>query len=344
MDLQELFFGNKKGHDFCQGCSILGMHKPFHAVIDDVVKANALFLTESYINAFGSPFPITADSREVLERLINKAIPGVSYEISPSVKCPHVSEKDMKKEDMELCRKHLHNTIKQVDPKIIYCLGNLAFKMVTKKSGIGTKHGKIYEVEIDGKKYPVVPLFHYYSIFSEPKTHRDFIQDIKIPYLYYILEQYKDVVYEYNLVTDLLDLEAYNLLKDTDKFTISFDLETTGLDFKKDRITTIAFSYRDYNQNIISFVIPIDHKDFSWGEDRDKVIQWIKEVLENPKSKKAAHNAKFDMKFLHGIGIFPENVYCTQVMHHSIIEDVENNLKSLKRRYFPDERVKDVNS
>lgn len=343
MNLEELFGNIKKGHEFCQGCNILGQHKPFHAVIDEVPHVEALFLTESYINAYGMAYPMPVEAKEVVESLIKKAIPGVKYAFSPSVKCPQVSEKDMKPADKEICRKHLHETIKQADPKIIYCLGSLSFEMATKKKGINSKHGKIYEVTVNDKKYPVVPLFHYYSVFSEPGLHRDFIQDIKTTYLYYILEKYKDIVYEYTLVTSLEELKPFELLKTTDKFTVAFDIETTGLDFKKDKITAIAFSYRDYYQNIISFVIPIDHKDFSWGDERYKIIQWIKEVLENPLNKKVAHNCKFDMKFLHNFEIYPDNVYDSLVMHHSIIEDVDNSLIALKRRYFPDERVLNVN-
>jgi ribonuclease D len=111
---------------------------------------------------------------------------------------------------------------------------------------------------------------------------------------------------------------------------IAVDTETTGLNFLQDKLNTIAFSVRDKN-----YAVPLFHKDAPW-DDSDQVLKLVKSILENPKNRKVFHNAKFDLKFLHNVGIYPTNVYDTKLMAHLWNEDVPKSLKELVKLFFPE--------
>ena len=63
----------------------------------------------------------------------------------------------------------------------------------------------------------------------------------------------------------------------------------------------------------------------------------LRQILENPKSRKVFHNAKFDLKFLINYGIYPKNVWDTKIMHHLLDENLPKSLMDLVKLYFPTE-------
>jgi len=115
---------------------------------------------------------------------------------------------------------------------------------------------------------------------------------------------------------------------------VACDIETTGLNFRKDKIMSIAFSTKEGN-----WVVPVEHKDspFSYEETSTILAKYIRPILENPSNKKIFHNAKFDLKFLIREGVAPVNVYDTKVMHHLINENMPKSLMDLVKLYFPNE-------
>ena len=125
------------------------------------------------------------------------------------------------------------------------------------------------------------------------------------------------------------DLDKILWLADTDE-DIAVDTETTGLNFLTDKLNTIAISAKDKN-----YAIPLLHKDTPW-EDTDYILNVVKKILENPNNRKVFHNAKFDLKFLHNVGIYPTNVYDTKLMAHLWNEDVPKSLKELVKLFFPE--------
>ena len=113
------------------------------------------------------------------------------------------------------------------------------------------------------------------------------------------------------------------------------DLETTGLNFLKDSIMSIALTTREE-----TYVLPLDHKDspFRKGEpDYAQVWKCLRQILENPKSRKVFHNAKFDLKFLINYGIYTKNVWDTKIMHHLLDENMPKSLMDLTKLYFANE-------
>ena len=238
---------------------------------------------------------------------------------SASVKCPSVKEVDMSPDNMKLCRKHLDKTIERVSPTLVFVCGNLAMKMLIKKSGITSKRGRAYEYEAEnGHVCTVVPIFHPYSVIKEPRHRVLFDTDIRNAYDKYVLGKTNTSNFKYEVLTEIDDVVVLSeSLRDSDE-TLALDIETTGLNFLTDIIQTIAISSKEHN-----WVIPVDHKDspFKQGEAYNKVmLESVKRILENPRNKKVFHNAKFDLKFLMSYGIHTKNVWDTKIMHHFLDE------------------------
>jgi DNA polymerase I-like protein with 3'-5' exonuclease and polymerase domains len=94
---------------------------------------------------------------------------------------------------------------------------------------------------------------------------------------------------------------------------------------------TISITTKDQ-----TWVIPMDHKDSPFRLDL-QVRSLLKLILENPKSKKVFHNAKFDLKFLLNYGIYTKNVWDTKIMHHLLDENMPKSLMDLTKLYFANE-------
>ena len=258
-----------------------------------------------------------------------------SYRLAASVKCPSVKEADMTPDNMKLCRVHLEATIDKVKPKLVFPCGNLAMKMLIKKSGITSKRGKSYEyITTGGHRCIVVPIFHPYSCIKEPRHTVLFKTDIQNAYEKYVLGKRDKGNFTYKVLTQIEEVTALAKKLQHSEETIAIDIETTGLNFLKDKIQTIAISSKEQ-----TWVIPCDHKDspFKNIAYHDRFWMNIRGILINPKNKKVFHNAKFDLKFLLRYQIKTVNVWDTKIMHHLLDENMPKSLMDLTKLYFANE-------
>jgi DNA polymerase-1 len=298
---------------------------------EDLKEAPVLFLSDSLNYRLGTITPFSKAEIALIEDCYKE-----SYQVAASVKCPSVKEADMSPNNMNLCRTHLEATIEKVKPKLVFPCGNLAMKMLIKKSGITSKRGKSYEyITTGGHRTVVVPIFHPYSCIKEPRHTVLFKTDIQNAYEKYVLGKTSEGNFSYQVLTKIEEVQALEEeLKDSDK-TLAVDIETTGLNFLDDLIQTIAISSHEQ-----TWVLPLDHKDspFRTGETHALLV-WalLKNILENPKNKKVFHNAKFDLKFLINYGIHTKNVWDTKIMHHLLDENMPKSLMDLTKLYFANE-------
>jgi uracil-DNA glycosylase family 4 len=333
IDLQSIYNSHELP-DKCKECTISkSTSRPFLACMDqqDLTQADVLFLSDSYRFDHIERMAFSEDEIDLITSILEN-LGKFTWAVSPSVKCPGVKEVDMSPNNMNICRDYLEETVKAVNPKLIFVCGNLAMKMLVKKSGISNKRGKQYSYE----DYPVIPIFHPLSVIIEPRHKFLFEADIKNAINKYIFKNTVKTQFEYKVLTKIPELqEELDILINTDK-TISCDIETTGLNFLRDTIMTVAFS-----EGSQSWVVPIDHKEVKWSqEEREIVLSLIRRVLMNPKNKKVFHNAKFDMKFLKRYGVGVCNVWDTKLMHHLIDENAPKSLMDLVKIYFPEELEK----
>ena len=334
-ELDNLYSGHKTHGDnpLCEGCTILTKSKPCHAVMDHekLGECKALFLSDSLKYRMGAT---SAFSPQDI-RLLKESYPE-EFVCAAAVKCPSVKEADMSPDNMKLCRVHLEATIDKVKPKLVFTCGNLAMKMLIKKSGITSKRGKSYEfVTANGHACTVVPIFHPYSVVKEPRHKYLFQTDVRNAYEKYVLEKTHDGEFQYKTLTEIQEVKDLAAkLKDSSD-TLAMDIETTGLNFIQDKIQTIAITSEEN-----TWVLPLDHKDspFRKGEEGYATVwKCLRQILENPKNKKVFHNAKFDLKFLINYGIYTKNVWDTKIMHHFIDENLPKSLMDLVKLYFPTE-------
>jgi len=336
-ELENIYSGLKPncGNPICEGCTILSQSKPKYAYLDykKLVSGPVLFLSDSFKHRNGK---LDAFSKKELG-LIERLYPGKA-QFSAAVKCPSVKEADMTPGNMKLCREHLDATIEQVKPRLIYVCGNLAMKMLIRKSGITNKRGSSYEFTTSsGFSCVVVPIYHPYSVLKEPRHAYLFETDIKNAYEKYILGKKTTSTFTYKVATEIEEVEDIARKLQGTRDTIAVDIETTGLNFLTDKIQTIALATAKE-----TYVIPLDHKDSPFRKGigtNDPARAWtlLRRILRNPRNKKVFHNAKFDLKFLLSYGICPKNVWDTKIMHHFINETAPKSLMDLVKLYFADE-------
>ena len=332
MNLNNLYAESGVGiNPLCEGCSILKINKSEHCIVDyeDVKPVDVLFVTESYTcKNSGKCIPLPKQAKDLIEDII---VPlKVSYAFSPSVKCPSVKDADMTPTDREVCRAPLSRTIDNYKPKLVFVCGNLAMKMLIKKSGITNKRGSLYKYE----DYNVVPLYHPYQVVVEPKNKFLFERDIKNSVDKYVFGNTTKADFDYTLLSTMEEVEEVcdELAQTSDD--LACDIETTGLNFLTDTMMTIAFSTHKGN-----WVIPLFHKEspFTEEEAASILVTHVKWVLENQANKKILQNCKFDIKFLLKYAISPVNVYDTKIMAHLYNEVLPKSLKDLVKLFFPEE-------
>lgn len=319
----------------CQGCTILDQSKPLYSHMDyeDLELGDTLFVSDSFKYRMGSMLPFSKKERELIESIF----PGKA-QYTASVKCPSVKDGDMTPKDMNLCREHLDATIDKVKPRLIYACGNLAMKMLTKKSGITNKRGSSYEFTTNsGYLSIVVPIYHPYAVLKEPRHRYLFETDIKNAYEKYVLGKKATSNFSYVVATTIQEVEDIADKLQGTRETIAVDIETTGLNFLTDKIQTISFSTADQ-----TYVVPLDHKDSPFRKgigtnDPAKAWTFVRCILHNTRNRKVFHNAKFDLKFLLRHGIRTKNVWDTKIMHHFINETAPKSLMDLVKLYFADE-------
>jgi len=331
IELQNLF--DEEAPEGCDGCSILKQSKPFHCNLDHEKvgrEYDILFLADSFTYMYGEPYPFNHKEYKLIHEILPAEYKKVTS-FSASVKCPKVKEADMPPANMNLCREHLYKTVVKLRPKLVFVCGNLAMKMLIKKSGIASKRGTLFPFVHDDFECTVVPLFHPYSVIIEPRHRYLFELDIRNS-ISRVIEKKAKSDFSYEIIDSDTKLDLLKPLFTTDT-PVSCDIETTGLDFKRDKIQTIAFSHESG-----TYAIPIDHK------NSPELSPWdaIERILSNKNNMKVFQNAKFDLKFLWRYGVSAANVWDTKVMQHLINENAPKSLSDLVNMYFPEELEEDV--
>jgi ribonuclease D len=103
---------------------------------------------------------------------------------------------------------------------------------------------------------------------------------------------------------------------------VSWDIETSGLDFRADRIGTCQI----YAPNVGPVIVQV----------RDQVPERMRALLETPSVQKVFHHAPFDLRFMrYRWGARARNVACTKIMSKILspnLPSAEHSLKPLVLR------------
>lgn len=136
----------------------------------------------------GEPFVGAAGKN--LNKLLEKV--GLKREdiyIANILKCRPPQNRDPLPEEIRAHTPWLLKQIKDMKPKIVCSLGNYATKfflagtnvdLMKKQVGITSVHGKVQNLEIDGLKFKLIPLFHPAAIIYNRSLEPLWIEDMEI--------------------------------------------------------------------------------------------------------------------------------------------------------------------
>jgi len=135
--------------------------------------------------------PFVGASGKNLDKLLAKV--GLSLDdiyVANILKCRPPENRDPLPEEIKAHTPWLLKQIKDMKPKIVCSLGNYATKFflaktnvddMKKQPGITQVHGKVQEIEIDGLKIRLIPLFHPAAIiYNRTKLTPLWEQDMEV--------------------------------------------------------------------------------------------------------------------------------------------------------------------
>jgi len=110
---------------------------------------------------------------------------------------------------------------------------------------------------------------------------------------------------------------------------LAVDIESTGLDRIKDKITVVSLSA----QPGYSLVVPVEHFEALASQG---MMQAMSELFYDHTVEKVLQNAKFDLVFFYRYGfVFKGIIHDTLCMHHQLHNNKDHGLKDMVREYFP---------
>ena len=130
-----------------------------------------------------------------------------------------------------------------------------------------------------------------------------------------------DVKHKYTLVQTLEERTALasNLRKNT---SFVFDVETTGLDPRKDKLIGIAFALKPHEAWYVT--LPPDE------EERAKALKPFAEIFANEEIEKTGHNLKFDIAMMQAAGVVVKGkLFDTMIAHYLLDPDQRHGLDRL---------------
>ena len=300
----------------------------------DVGDEKIIFVTTCQYRERGSLYDFNDHEYAIVSTLLQETnVPEGHYQFIPAIREPNIREDDLETSDYNTHRPFLYADLEEVQPELIIPLGNVALKTLLKKSGLFNKRGKEFVYE----GCPVVPTYSSDLVFLEPKLRKLFIQDINNAYDKFILNKNKFDGTGYVLCKTLDEVNTQMDLAEQYP-ALGVDIETTGLDFKKDEMSTIAFSYGESQ----AFTIPIHHRESPFDDiDKKEIKQRLASLMANKNIEKIFHNCQFDLKFLMSFGITNfNNIGDTKIMHSLLDENLPHSLMDLVKEYFPQELEK----
>lgn len=80
--------------------------------------------------------------------------------------------------EIEMCRPFLNRHIELAAPKVIVLVGGVSLSAMTGESGIVKKRGQWQVLDINGKSYPALPIYHPAFLLRQPLLKKDAWRDL----------------------------------------------------------------------------------------------------------------------------------------------------------------------
>jgi len=173
-----------KSTEICKNCTNLVIGKGNE-------NADILFVGEAPgRNEDEQGLPFVGAAGKNLDKLLAKV--GLSLDdvyITNILKCRPPENRDPLKEEIKAHTAWLLKQIEEIKPKIVCSLGNYATKfflslgdvdLMDSQPGITQIHGKVRDIEINGVKIKLIPLFHPAAIIYKQALLPEWEKDLEI--------------------------------------------------------------------------------------------------------------------------------------------------------------------
>lgn len=294
------------------------------------VNADIMFVGDSPgATDMASKMLLQGNVGRVLKELLNEAgIPEERCYFTNVLYCRSDNAKTVPAA-IKACAAYLDDEIFKVKPKIIVPLGNVALERIQGLKGITRHRGKV--LVNPRYKAKVIATMHPASVFRVEENRVKIKKDLKRVAQELRIERTGSLKGDYKVIKTVKEAEELrDTLAKAEEFT--FDIETDDLNFLKGSVLGIAFSHKEQFGRYLPFLgdHAKDHtKDLWLPEEKKQIFEIAKAILSN-KSKKIAHNGKFDCKFLRKMGLEVNNFYFdTMLAHHLLDENESHGLKDL---------------
>ncbi len=262
---------------------------------------------------------------EILETVCG--IPRDTVYLTYLTKCRPIDGRKAELDEAKKCLSYLEQEIDFIKPKAILALGELPLKTLTGLYSITNSRGTVSNFH----GIPLVCTFDPFFVYNDRKYLMDFAKDIDRANN--IAEDVKVTAKscQYKILKTEKELqELVGYIKEAGE--VSFDIETTGLEFWKDKITVIALAFN----HGAAYVIPIHHAESPFKDCPELPLKYLNEIFSDSTIVKRAQNIKFDVKFLLYEGVTITGLWNdAMVMHHLLDENKKHGLKEMVPEVWP---------
>lgn len=228
--------------------------------------------------------------------------------------------------EMACCYGRLKDEIHQAKPELMVAFGGPALSHLTGKSGIESHRGQFFDLLPD-YDYPckVLALYHPSFIMRQRHWIATAVEDLKLIQSFFIdgprVEYMDEIAPKMYLNPSEGELKEF-LSRVKKEDVLIFDLETTGLNPRQDKVIGQAYCFNPYE----ALSVCLTEEDPRW--------EVIKQVQEDKSVKKGVQNGSFDYGMLRPLGIKTENIYWDTRLAETLIHpDMPKNLQAMRAYY-----------
>jgi len=225
------------------------------------------------------------------------------------------------------CKQRLQTEIKNINPEVIVCLGSIASRAYLNVKTLDLARGRVFS--INGSK--IISTFHPARILRQWELEPLLIRDLSNAKE--LLNGFKKERQRYAVIENINQFrKLMSYLSKAEVF--SLDSETSSFDFLTGKILCLQFSTKAGE----GFCVPLygyKLREIWTKQEKQEIIASLRDLLGSNIPKVMA-NAKFDIKFLHRLGInIGGIIWDTMLMHHLVDEDVPHSQEQISIQYLP---------
>ena len=266
--------------------------------------------------------PFTGPAGKMCFRLLKEAgLDKRNLCFTNLISCPTLDDREPSKQEIDCCKERLKGEIHILQPELIIALGSPAAPSLTGRDDpIGKIRGNYYPLDWYFEyNCPVLVCYHPSFIMRRREFIEEAVKDLKKVEEFFTSGIQVESEPQFLLDPDISTLSNY--LEKSSKET-TFDLETTGLNSRKDKILGISFC-NSPNDAIACYLYESNSR---W--------EVVHNYLTDQKKKKCTQNGLFDLSFLDQVGIKVEGLsFDTHLAQKILNPDLPADLNFLRQQF-----------